>query len=70
MSDFDDTIRHSNAKNKTGLVWNLLFKRRKVFSGIPILLNSMKGENNKLSIVTGPPKFLRGKVKKTQSFTT
>lgn len=66
VSDFDDTIRHTNAKSKTGLVWNLLFKRRKVFSGMPRLLNSMKDHaDSKLSIVTGSPNFLRGKVKKT-----
>lgn len=65
VSDFDDTIRHTNAASTSGMIWNLLMKRKKVFSGMPELLNTMKSQSSGLKILTGSPDLIRGKVKKT-----
>ena len=65
VTDFDDTIRHTNASSTTGMIWNLLFKRKKIFSGMPQLLNGMGNNAEKLIVLTGSPEFIRPLVKKT-----
>lgn len=61
VSDFDDTIKHTNVKDPKDIVINVLLNRE-AFTGMPELLNEMKVYADKLFILTGSPSFIKKQV--------
>lgn len=62
VSDFDDTIKHTNVKDPKDVVINVLANRT-AFTGMPELLNEMSVFADKTIILTGSPSLIRRQIK-------
>lgn len=61
VSDLDDTIKITNSDNLAAATYNAFFNTS-AYSGVPEFLKEARAYTNKLYIVSGSPKVVRGKI--------